>query len=103
MFREQVADALMVPPSRWATADGGGAPYSQGIEGLTLEEASFQKLNKRLRRKFCDIIYQIFMVHLQVRGYKSKFLDRTIYNIDLIPATDFELMRSLSMCEKRGD
>lgn len=42
------------------------------------------------------------MVHLQVRGYKSKFLDRTIYNIDLIPATDFELMRSLSMCEKRG-
>ena len=102
MFREQVADALMVPPSRWATADGGGAQYSQGIEGLTLEEASFQKLNKRLRRKFCDIIYQIFMVHLQVRGYKSKFLDRTIYNIDLIPATDFELMRSLSMCEKRG-
>lgn len=42
------------------------------------------------------------MVHLQVRGYDSKYLDKTIYHIDLIPATDFELMRALSMCEKRG-
>jgi hypothetical protein len=102
MFREQVADALMIPASRWQNAEGGGAPYNQGVEGLTLEEASFQKLNKRLRRKFADIIYQVFLVHLQVRGYDSKYLDKTIYHIDLIPATDFELMRSLSMCEKRG-
>ena len=42
------------------------------------------------------------MVHLQVRGYESKYLDKTLYNIDLIPATDFELMRALSMVEKRG-
>lgn len=102
MFREQVADALMIPASRWQNAEGGGATYNQGVEGLTLEEASFQKLNKRLRRKFADIIYQVFLVHLQVRGYDSKYLDKTIYHIDLIPATDFELMRSLSMCEKRG-
>ncbi len=102
MFREQVADALMIPASRWQNAEGGGATYNQGVEGLTLEEASFQKLNKRLRRKFADVIYQVFLVHLQVRGYDSKYLDKTIYNIDLIPATDFELMRSLAMCEKRG-
>ena len=102
MFREQVADAMMIPSGRWQTAEGGGAPYSQGVEGLTLEEASFQKLNKRLRKKFCEIIYQIFIVHLQVRGYKSKFLDKNIYNIDLVPATDFERMRDLAMVEKRG-
>jgi hypothetical protein len=102
MFREQVADALQVPSSRWQSGEGGGTPYTQGVESLTLEEASFQKLNKRLRRKFCDIIYQVFLVHLQVRGYDSKYLDKTIYHIDLIPATDFELMRSLSMCEKRS-
>ena len=102
MFREQVADALMIPSSRWQNAEGGGAPYSQGVEGLTLEEASFQKLNKRLRKKFCEIIYQIFIVHLQVRGYDSKYLDRQIYKIDLVPATDFERMRELSMAEKRG-
>ena len=102
MFREQVADALMVPASRWASAEGGGSPYNQGVEGLTLEEASFQKLNKRLRKKFADVIYQVFLVHLQVRGYADKYLDKTVYNIDLIPATDFELMRSLAMCEKRG-
>lgn len=102
MFREQVAEALQVPASRWATVDGGGAQYTQGVESITLEEASFQKLNKRLRRKFVDVIYQVFLVHLQVRGYKGKYLDKTIYHIDLIPATDFELMRSLSMCEKRG-
>lgn len=102
MFREQVADALMIPSSRWMNAEGGGAPYSQGVEGLTLEEASFQKLNKRLRKKFADVIYQIFMVHLQVRGYASKYLDKNIYKIDLIPATDFERMRDLAMIEKRG-
>ena len=102
MFREQVADALMIPSSRWQSAEGGGTPYVQGVESLTLEEASFQKLNKRLRHKFCDIIYQIFLVHLQVRGYDSKYLDKQIYKIDLIPATDFERMRDLSMAEKRG-
>lgn len=102
MFREQVADALMIPNSRWQTAEGGGAQYAQGVEGITLEEASFQKLNKRLRKKFCEIIYQIFLVHLQVRGYDSKYLDRQIYNIDLVPATDFERMRKLAMAEKRG-
>lgn len=102
MFREQIADAMMIPPNRWQTSDGGGAQYTQGIEALTMEEASFQKLNKRLRRKFCELIYQIFIVHLQVRGYKSKFLDTTLYNIDLVPATDFERMRELSMVEKRG-
>jgi hypothetical protein len=102
MFREQVADAMMIPSGRWQSAEGGGAQYTQGIEALTLEEASFQKLNKRLRRKFADIIYQIFIVHLQVRGYKSKFLDKNIYNIDLVPATDFERMRDLAMVEKRG-
>ena len=101
MFREQVADALMIPASRWQTGEG-EATYAQGVEGLTLPEGSFQKMNRRLRKKFVDIIYQVFMVHLQVRGYDSKYLDKTIYNIDLIPATDFELMRALSMVEKRG-
>lgn len=102
MFKEQVADALMIPASRWQVAEGGSSPYSQGVEGLTLDEASFQKLNKRLRKKFSDLIMQVFLVHLQVRGYSSKYLDKTIYHIDLIPATDFERMRSMSLSEKIG-
>lgn len=101
MFREQVADALQIPQSRWKGAEG-AAQYTQGIEGLTADESSFQKLNRRLRKKFVSIIYQIFMVQLQVRGWNSKFLDKTIYNIDLIPSTDFERMRELALAEKRG-
>ena len=102
MFREQVADALMIPSSRWQTGDGGGAQYAQGVDAVSMEEASFQKMNKRLRQKFVDIIYQVFLVHLQVRGYADKYLDKAIYNIDLIPATDFERMRDLTLAEKRG-
>lgn len=102
MFREQVADALMIPSSRWSSGEGDSSAYTQGVEGLTLAEAAFQKMNKRLRKKFCDAIYQVFLVHLQVRGYESKYLDKTIYDIDLVPATDFEQMRALAMVEKRG-
>jgi hypothetical protein len=39
---------------------------------------------------------------LRVSGYKEKFLDSALYNIDLNPATDFERMRDLNLAEKRG-
>ena len=67
-----------------------------------MEEVSFQRVNRRLRRRFADIIKQVYLVHLRVRGYKEKFLDKALYNIDLHPATDFERMRDLNLAEKRG-
>lgn len=103
MFKEQVADGMMIPSHRWKTGDGsGGASYVQGVEGLTLEESSFQKMNARLRLQFADLLSQIFMVQLQVRGFNEKFLDKTLYNIDLIPSNDFARMRALAMAEKRA-
>lgn len=103
MFREQVADALLIPASRWqSSAEGSAAQYMQGIEGVAMEEATFQKECRKMRKRFVQIIYQIFMVHLQVRGYNKKYLDSDIYNIDLIPATDFERMREIAIAEKMG-
>lgn len=100
-FREQVADALQIPNARWKESEG-NLQYNQGIDGLEMQEASFQKLNRRLRKRFSKIIKQVFLVQLQVKGYNKKYLDSAIYNIDLVPATDFEKMRELSMAEKRG-
>lgn len=59
-------------------------------------------MNRRLRRRFADIITQVFIAHLKARKYPSKFLDKALYNIDLNPATDFDRMRDLAMAEKRG-
>ena len=102
MFQKQVMDGLFIPQARWKADEVGGAGYNQGVEQANMEEVSFQRMNRRLRRRFVDIIKQVFLVHLRVRGYKEKFLDKALYNIDLNPATDFERMRDLALAEKRG-
>lgn len=102
MFQKQVMDGMFIPQARWKSDELSGASYNQGIESANLEEVAFQRCCRRLRRAFADIIKQVFIVHLRVRGYKEKFLDKAIYNIDLHPATDFERMRDLALAEKRG-
>lgn len=102
MFQKMVMDGMFIPQARWKHDETGGNSYNVGIEQANLEEVAFQRVCRRLRRKFADIIKQVFMVHLRVRGYKEKFLDKALYNIDLHPATDFERMRDLNMAEKRG-
>lgn len=102
MFQKQVMDGLMIPQDRWKSDEVSGKQYAQGIEGASSEEATFQRMNRRLRRRFADIITQVFIAHLKARKYPSKFLDKALYNIDLNPATDFDRMRDLAMAEKRG-
>jgi hypothetical protein len=97
-----VMDGMFIPQNRWKSDELSGANYTQGIESANLEEVAFQRCCRRLRRAFADVIRQVFLVHLRVRGYKEKFLDKAIYNIDLHPATDFERMRDLALAEKRG-
>lgn len=102
MFQKQVMDGMFIPQARWKFDETGGAGYNQGVEQANMAEVSFQRVNRRLRRRFADIIKQVFLTHLRVRGYKEKFLDKALYNIDLNPATDFERMRDLALAEKRG-
>lgn len=100
-FREEVADALEVPATRWKT-DPGASQYVQGIEGLSIEESQFQKRCQEFSERFAQIIMQIFMVQLQVAGYEEKYLDSSNYNIALIPATDTIKYRAMAEAEKRG-
>ena len=102
MFQKQVMDGMLIPQARWKADEIGSANYNQGVDSANLEEVAFQRCCHRLRRRFADLIKQVFLVHLRVRGYKEKFLDSAIYNIDLHPATDFERMRDLALAEKRG-
>ena len=102
MFQKQVMDGMFIPQARWKSDELNGAAYTQGVESANLEEVAFQRVCRRLRRTFADVIKQVFLVHLRVRGYKEKFLDKAIYNIDLHPSTDFERMRDLALAEKRG-
>lgn len=102
MFQKQVMDGMFIPQARWKHDEVGGASYNQGVEQANQAEVSFQRVNRRLRRRFADVIKQVFITHLRVRGYKEKFLDKALYNIDLNPATDFDRMRDLALAEKRG-
>lgn len=102
MFQKMVMDGMFIPQARWKSDEIGGNNYNQGVEAANMEEVAFQRVNRRLRRRFADIIRQVFLVHLRVSGYKEKFLDSALYNIDLNPATDFERMRDLNLAEKRG-
>ena len=89
MFQKMVMDGMFIPQARWKSDETGGNNYNVGIEAANMEEVAFQRVNRRLRRRFADIIRQVFLVHLRVIGYKEKFLDSALYNIDLNPATDF--------------
>lgn len=101
MFREECADALEVPATRWKT-EAGSSQYVQGTEGLSIDESSFQKRCARWSEQFCEIITQLLIVQLQAQGYDEKYLDSTLYRIELIPATDSAQFRLLAMAEKRG-
>lgn len=100
-FREEVADALEVPATRWKT-EPGASQYVQGIEGLSIEESQFQKRCYEFSERFAEIIKQIFMVQLQVAGYDEKYLDSNLYDISLVPATDTIKYRAMAEAEKRG-
>lgn len=102
MFQKQVMDGLMIPQDRWKSDEVSGKQYTQGIDGASSEEAGFQRMNRRLRKRFADILTQFFIAQLKARNYPEKFLDKAIYNIDLNPATDFDRMRDLALAEKRG-
>lgn len=102
MFKQEVGEALVIPASRYAEVEGSGTPYSQGTEGATLDEADFQKFCLRCRQKFTEIVMQVFITQLKVKGFKEKYLDSALYEISFHGATDFERMRDLNMAEKRG-
>ena len=100
-FREEVADALEVPATRWK-AEPGSSQYVQGIDGLSIDESQFQARCDEFSERFASIIMQIFMVQLQVAGYEDKYLDSMKYDIKLIPATDRVKFRAMAEAEKRA-
>lgn len=98
-YKEMVADALEVPATRWKL-ESGTAQYVQGVEGLSIDESSFQQRCARWAEDFADIIKQVFMVQLQVAGFEDKYLDSDAYDIKLIPSTDTRRYREMAIAEK---
>lgn len=101
MFQQQVMDAMQVPTSRWHDAENPGT-YAMAPE-QQLTEISFQKLCRRLGKKFAnEMLLHTYIEHLRLRGFKSKYLDSDIYNITLIGSNDFQKIRELAYIEKIG-
>lgn len=101
MFQQQVMDAMQVPTSRWHDAENPGT-YSMAPE-QQLTEISFQKLCRRLAKKFAnEMILHTYMEHLRLRGFKKKYLDSDNYSITLIGSSDFQKIRELAYVEKLG-
>lgn len=98
-YKEMVADAMEIPATRWKL-DAGSAQYVQGVEGLSIDESSFQQRCARWAEDFADVIKQVFIVQLQVAGFKDKYLDSDAYSIGLIPSTDTRRFREIAMAEK---
>ena len=99
MFQQQVMDALLIPTSRWQDSEGGGT-YAVAPE-QQLAEISFQKLCRRLARKFAnEMLLHTFMEHLRLRGFKKKYLDSDMYRITLLGSSDFQKIREMAYVEK---
>lgn len=100
-YKEMVADALEVPATRWKP-EAGSAQYVQGVEGLSIDESSFQQRCARWADDFAEVIRQVFIVQLQVAGFENKYLDSDIYDIRLIPSTDTKKLREIALAEKQA-
>lgn len=98
-YKEMAADALEVPATRWKL-EAGTAQYVQGVEGLSIDESSFQQRCARWSDDFADVIKQVLMVQLQVMGFEDKYLDSDAYTIKLIPSTDTRRYREMAIAEK---
>jgi hypothetical protein len=102
MFQQQVMDALIFPAQRWAGGEGGGTNYSVSPE-QEVNEITFQEMCRELGQRYCDqIIKHTFLVHLKLAGFKKKYLDPALYNINLNGANNFEKIRQLGVWEKMG-
>ena len=101
MFQQQVMDAMLFPSNRWANAEG-GTQYSQSPE-QEVNELTFQEMCRELGQRYCDqIIKHTYIVHLKMCGFKKKYLDPALYNINLNGANNFEKIRQLGVWEKMG-
>jgi hypothetical protein len=102
MFQQQVMDALLFPTQRWANSESGGTQYSVSPE-QEVNEISFQEMCRELGQRYCDqIIKHTFLVQLKMAGFKKKYLDPALYNINLNGANSFEKIRQLGVWEKMG-
>ena len=102
MFQQQVMDALIFPAQRWANSEGGGTQFSVSPE-QEVNEITFQEMCRELGQRYCDqIIKHTFLVHLKLAGFKKKYLDPALYNINLNGANSFEKIRQLGVWEKMG-
>ena len=102
MFQQQVMDAILFPAQRWANGENGGTNYSVSPE-QEVNEIAFQEMCRDLAQRYCDqIIKHTFLVHLKLVGFKKKYLDPALYNINLNGANSFEKIRQLAVWEKMG-
>lgn len=102
MFRSQVAEAMFIPKSRAELTDEAPPTYNAGTE-IDFAQLDFQKFASRLQQKFMKLIYDVYMAQLRLRGFKEKYLDRTIYDCHLCKNSYFERLKFFSQMESRGN
>ena len=99
IFRELLFDAMLIPKSRWN--NDSGATYTAGTD-IAREEYNFSKFTKRLQRRFRKVIVDVFIQHLRVRGYDKKYLDRSLYDIQMCTNNFFEEYKTFQLNEQRS-
>lgn len=99
LFKSQLYDAMLIPKSRWD--DGSGATYTAGTD-IAREEYNFGKFIKRLQKRFRKVIMDVFIQQLRVRGYDVKYLDRSLYDIQMCCNNFFEEYKVFQLNEQRS-
>lgn len=102
MFRSQVAEAMFIPRSRAELTEEAPPTYNAGTE-IDFAQLDFHKFAARLQQKFMKLVYDVYMAHLRLRGFKEKYLDRTIYDCHLCKNSYFEKLKFFSQMESRGN
>lgn len=97
MFVDSLYTALLIPRSRYSDPT---ATYQSGKD-LAKEEFNFNKFVGRLQNQFKSVIIDVYMQHLRIRGYQRKYIDKSLFEINLVKSTYFEEFKNFEMNEKR--
>ena len=100
-FRSQVAEALYIPRNRAELSGETSTTYQVGTD-LDFSQLDFQKFGNRMQQKFMKLVYDVYIAHLRLRGFKEKYLDRSIYSCHLCKNTYFERVKFFSQMEARS-
>lgn len=99
-FLKKLYKSLKIPRSRWQ--EDGGKQYTN-TKDIEQDDLNFIKFVERIQTRFCGVLYQLFILQLQVSGADKKLFNPDRYDIKMEMSNHFRQYRDLELITQKLD